>query len=58
MLSVNRQCQSSTNEQAIGFIGAIKIPGVMEYSLSLFFAKLVSYTFVYWLPLYINSSSR
>jgi hypothetical protein len=32
--------------------------GVVEYSLSLFFAKLVSYTFLYWLPLYIKSSSK
>ncbi|XP_044017680.1 glucose-6-phosphate exchanger SLC37A2 isoform X2 [Aphidius gifuensis] len=57
MLSVNRRCQDSSDEQAIGFIGAIKIPGVMEYSLSLFFAKLVSYTFLYWLPLYITSAT-
>lgn len=41
----------------IGFIEAMKIPGVIEYSLSLFFAKLVSYTFLYWLPLYIAASS-
>lgn len=25
----------------------------MEFSLCLLFAKLVSYTFLYWLPLYI-----
>ena len=43
---------------AIGFIGACKIPGVVEYSLSLFFGKLVSYTFLFWLPLYVNSSSK
>lgn len=29
----------------------------MEFSLCLFFSKLVSYTFLYWLPLYIQSSS-
>lgn len=27
--------------------------GVIEFSLCLLFAKLVSYTFLYWLPLYI-----
>ncbi|XP_046382490.1 glucose-6-phosphate exchanger SLC37A2 isoform X2 [Ischnura elegans] len=43
--------------EAIGFVGALKIPGVIEFSLSLFFSKLVSYTFLYWLPLYIASSS-
>jgi hypothetical protein len=36
----------------------VLLQGVVEYSLSLFFAKLVSYTFLYWLPLYIKSSSK
>ena len=40
--------------QAIGICGALKIPGVVEYSLCLFFAKLVSYTFLFWLPFYIG----
>lgn len=44
-------------ERAVGFFGALCIPGVVEYSLCLFFAKLVSYTFLYWLPLYIKSST-
>ncbi|MCV4566465.1 hypothetical protein OFB72_28310, partial [Escherichia coli] len=39
--------------EAISFLGALKIPGVIEFSLCLLFAKLVSYTFLYWLPLYI-----
>lgn len=46
-----------SQDQAIGFLGALKIPGVIEFSLSLFFAKLVSYTFLYWLPLFINAST-
>jgi OPA family glycerol-3-phosphate transporter-like MFS transporter 1/2 len=37
---------------------SVLFQGVVEYSLSLFFAKLVSYTFLYWLPLYIKSSSK
>ncbi|XP_005885776.1 PREDICTED: glycerol-3-phosphate transporter [Myotis brandtii] len=40
---------------AISFTGALKIPGVVEFSLCLLFAKLVSYTFLFWLPLYITS---
>ena len=44
-----------TEERAIGFLGALKIPGVFEFSFCLFFAKLVSYTFLYWLPNYIHS---
>ena len=42
---------------AISFWGALKIPGVVEFSLCLFFAKLVSYTFLFWLPNYISSTS-
>ncbi|KAI5726816.1 hypothetical protein M8J76_008993 [Diaphorina citri] len=42
---------------AIGFIGALKIPGVLEFSFCLFFAKLVNYTFLYWLPGYIKYST-
>lgn len=57
MLSVNNQSENS-GERAIGLIGAIRIPGVIEYSLSLFFAKLVSYTFLFWLPVYIKKSSK
>lgn len=40
---------------AISFIGALRIPGVIEFSLCLLFAKLVSYTFLFWLPLYITN---
>lgn len=52
--SINRE---PVEDDAIGFLGAIKIPGVIEFSLSLFFSKLVSYTFLYWLPLYIQAST-
>ncbi|KAG4075300.1 hypothetical protein HA402_003091 [Bradysia odoriphaga] len=48
---------NAPSSDAIGFVGALKIPGVIEYSLCLFFSKLVSYTFLYWLPLYIQSST-
>ncbi|NWV46555.1 G6PT3 protein, partial [Daphoenositta chrysoptera] len=59
-----RACQSSADHsnspkepaeepEAISFLGALRIPGVVEFSLCLLFAKLVSYTFLYWLPLYI-----
>lgn len=43
---------------AITFVGALKIPGVLEFSLCLFFAKLVSYTFLFWLPMYIDSKTQ
>ncbi|RMX60689.1 hypothetical protein pdam_00014539, partial [Pocillopora damicornis] len=41
---------------AVGFWRAVLIPGVIEYSLCLFFAKLVSYTFLFWLPFYIENT--
>ncbi|XP_007950301.1 glucose-6-phosphate exchanger SLC37A2 [Orycteropus afer afer] len=45
--------EPSVKPAAISFFGALRIPGVIEFSLCLLFAKLVSYTFLYWLPLYI-----
>ncbi|XP_057374542.1 glucose-6-phosphate exchanger SLC37A2-like [Daphnia carinata] len=44
-------------EKAIGFVQALRIPGVIEFSLCLFFAKLINYTFLFWLPRYINAST-
>ena len=38
----------------MGFVAALKIPGVITFSLCLFFTKLVAYTFLYWLPFYIE----
>ncbi|KAL9240380.1 hypothetical protein vseg_014606 [Gypsophila vaccaria] len=47
--------ESDDEEQgAVGFIKAWRIPGVATYALCLFFAKLVAYTFLYWLPFYIS----
>lgn len=41
---------------ASGFFGAWAIPGVAIYAFTLFFSKLVAYTFLYWLPYYINAT--
>lgn len=49
---------TGSEHTAIGFGEALSIPGVIEFSLCLFFAKLVSYTFLFWLPNYIESSSK
>lgn len=40
------------------FWRAFTIPGVVEFALSLFFAKLVSYTFLYWLPAFIKDTGK
>lgn len=47
----------STASNAVGFIEAWKIPGVAPFALCLFFAKLVAYTFLYWLPFYISKTA-
>ncbi|XP_059624860.1 putative glycerol-3-phosphate transporter 1 [Cornus florida] len=44
-------------EEAVGFVEAWKIPGVAPFALCLFFAKLVAYTFLYWLPFYISHTA-
>ncbi|XP_041470298.1 glucose-6-phosphate exchanger SLC37A2-like isoform X2 [Lytechinus variegatus] len=58
-LNTPREEQTNPDDiKAITLWGALKIPGVVEFSLCLFFAKLVSYTFLYWLPAYIHSTSH
>lgn len=44
-------------EEAVGFVAACKIPGVAPFAFCLFFAKLVAYTFLYWLPFYISHTA-
>lgn len=56
-VSKSRNAHHDT-QTAIGFDGALRIPGVIAFSLCLFFSKLVSYTFLYWLPKYIEASSE
>ena len=48
------QSDTEDHKKAVGFIEAWKIPGVAPFALCLFFAKLVAYTFLYWLPFYIS----
>ncbi|KAK2849790.1 hypothetical protein Q7C36_008573 [Tachysurus vachellii] len=50
--------KSEAEPTAISFMGALRIPGVVEFSLCLLFAKLVSYTFLFWLPLYITKAAH
>eukprot|EP00731_Ephydatia_muelleri_P030045 Em0021g568a len=54
--SVTASHYPQQKKKAISFFRALLIPGVIEYSLSLFFDKLVSYTFLFWLPLYVKRS--
>ncbi|KAK3158665.1 hypothetical protein QOZ80_2AG0140030 [Eleusine coracana subsp. coracana] len=49
--------QADAAEKPVGFIEALKIPGVLTFALCLFFCKLVAYTFLYWLPFYISHTA-
>ncbi|XP_019446049.1 PREDICTED: putative glycerol-3-phosphate transporter 4 [Lupinus angustifolius] len=48
--------KGSMNRKSIGLVEACMIPGVMPFALCLFFAKLVAYTFLYWLPFYLTQT--
>ncbi|KAK1304074.1 putative glycerol-3-phosphate transporter 4 [Acorus calamus] len=41
---------------AVGLLEACRIPGVIPFAMCLFFAKLVAYTFLYWLPFYLSQT--
>ncbi|PIN22398.1 Permease of the major facilitator superfamily [Handroanthus impetiginosus] len=47
----------SNDRDAVRFLEALRIPGVLPFALCLFFAKLVAYTFLYWLPFYISHTA-
>ncbi|CAN7943123.1 unnamed protein product [Ixodes hexagonus] len=54
---LERQLKRESDKKAVTFFQALCIPGVIDFSLALFFAKLVSYTFLFWLPFYIHAST-
>ncbi|KAL2525185.1 putative glycerol-3-phosphate transporter 4 [Abeliophyllum distichum] len=43
--------------RSVGLLEACLIPGVIPFALCLFFAKLVAYTFLYWLPFYLSHTA-
>ncbi|KAF8765458.1 hypothetical protein HU200_008604 [Digitaria exilis] len=49
--------QTEVTEKPVGFVEALRIPGVVPFALCLFFCKLVAYTFLYWLPFYISHTA-
>jgi len=52
------EAEEEHDDRRITCLQAVLIPGVIEYSLCLFFAKLVSYTFLFWLPTYIKEKGQ
>lgn len=58
-VSTSHVCEADTlvkvkEPKAIGFFAALLIPGVIPYSLSYAFIKLVNYAFFFWLPVYLQ----
>ena len=51
-----RAAAAEGESESIHFMDAWRIPGVSAYAFCLFFSKLIAYTFLYWLPYYINST--
>ena len=45
------------NNEAVGFLEALKIPGVIEFALCLFASKFVVYIFLFWLPDYVKQTA-
>lgn len=43
-------------EEALGFIRALLLPGVIPYSLAYAFLKTVNYSFFFWLPFYLSNA--
>ncbi|KAK7330819.1 hypothetical protein VNO77_25022 [Canavalia gladiata] len=54
--SVDVPREGSVTKKSIGLLEACMIPGVIPFALCLFFAKLVAYTFLYWLPFYLTQT--
>eukprot|EP01025_Chloroclados_australasicus_P056218 TRINITY_DN6915_c0_g2_i1.p1 TRINITY_DN6915_c0_g2~~TRINITY_DN6915_c0_g2_i1.p1 ORF type:complete len:508 (-),score=44.64 TRINITY_DN6915_c0_g2_i1:312-1835(-) len=51
-----QQLAPSQNAHEVGMLQALAIPGVAIFAVCLFFAKLIAYTFLYWLPFYIGAT--
>lgn len=47
---------SAVQKQAIGFLEAWRLPGVLPYSLAYACLKLVNYSLFFWLPFYLTNS--
>nr|QWT68761.1 vacuolar phosphate efflux transporter 1 [Astragalus sinicus] len=54
---LRNETPNEEKEKAVGFLEAWRIPGVAPFALCLFFAKLVAYTFLYWLPFYVSHTA-
>jgi len=49
-----KQHENLDSYPSISLWQALLVPGVVAYSICLFFSKLVAYSFVFWLPFYLD----
>lgn len=56
--SISVSSQGSVSRRSVGLFEAVRIPGVIPFAMCLFFAKLVAYTFLYWLPFYLSQTGK
>ena len=47
---------NAQQDAALGFLEALKIPGVVQYAVAYAFIKCVNYTLFFWLPYYLKFS--
>lgn len=55
--NVEKSPVATVEKKPISMWQAVLIPGVIEFSLCLFFSKAVYYTFFFWLPVYIKETT-
>ncbi|GMH22803.1 hypothetical protein Nepgr_024646 [Nepenthes gracilis] len=55
--TVKVEQSNSARKRGVGLVQACLIPGVIPFALCLLFAKLVAYTFLYWLPFYLSQTA-
>ncbi|XP_051114766.1 putative glycerol-3-phosphate transporter 4 [Andrographis paniculata] len=55
--SSSKPLPTPRSRRSVGLLEAFLIPGVIPFALCLFFAKLVAYTFLYWLPFYLSQTA-
>ena len=51
-----RRAHAGAQAGSVGLLAAWRIPGVASFAATLFFCKLVAYTFLYWLPFYLSTT--
>lgn len=46
-----------SSETSITLYDAVTLPGVIEFSIAMFFSRMVGYTFLFWLPVFMKKTN-